>query len=294
MATRVDSWIWSIRLTKTRSAAGAACRAGHVRVNGATAKPAQVITVGDEVRVRVGGRERVVEVAREVSKRVSAPVATACYIDKSPPPPSKEVLASQPRRDRGAGRPTKRERRELDRFRTAASMVAVLAALAVAATGCGRHDDSGGGNGNNGVPQAPAEAGTGPFFGECGGVTTDEVMQITGFGGLQNTVNNTSSCEWAAGSSRSGAVASFNWYRGSPIARERATEQLSRAVTKNLEIKGNKGFIAWDQTICEVGMGFGADFFEWSVRADALSPQPVEQLCDATKKLATMSIERSS
>ena len=99
MATRVDSWIWSIRLTKTRSAAGAACRAGHVRVNGVTAKPAQVITVGDEVRVRIGGRERVVEVAREVAKRVSAPLASACYIDKSPPPPSKEVLASQPRRD---------------------------------------------------------------------------------------------------------------------------------------------------------------------------------------------------
>lgn len=58
----------------------------YVRVNGATAKPAQVITVGDEVRVRVGGRERIVEVVREVAKRVSATVAAACYIDKSPPP----------------------------------------------------------------------------------------------------------------------------------------------------------------------------------------------------------------
>ncbi len=292
MATRVDSWIWSIRLTKTRSAAGAACRAGHVRVNGATAKPAQVITVGDEVRVRVGGRERIVEVAREVSKRVSAPVAAACYIDKSPPPPSKEVLAGQPRRDRGAGRPTKRERRELDRFRAPTVLVAALVALLLAVAGCG--GGPGGGGKDDGPPKAPADAGSGPYFGECGGVTTEEVTKITGFGGLQNTVNNTSSCEWSANSLRTGAVASFNWYRGSPIDRERATEQLSRSVTQDVEIKGHKGFIAWDHTICEIGIAFGADFFEWSVRADASSELTTEQICNATRQLSTMSIERSS
>ncbi|GAA3044892.1 hypothetical protein GCM10010528_25270 [Gordonia defluvii] len=292
MATRVDSWIWSIRLTKTRSAAGAACRAGHVRVNGVTAKPAQVITVGDEVRVRIGGRERVVEVAREVAKRVSAPLASACYIDKSPPPPSKEVLASQPRRDRGAGRPTKRERRDLDHFRSTA-LVAVLAALVLTVVGCGGGDSNGGGK-DNGPPTAPADAGSGPYFGECGGVSTDEVMQITSFAGLQNTVNNPSSCEWSASNLRTGAVASFNWYRGSPIDRERATEQLSRAVTKDVEIKGHQGFIAWDQTICEIGIAFGADFFEWSVRADASSGMTTEQICAATRQLSTMSIERSS
>ncbi|MFT4201057.1 DUF3558 family protein [Gordonia sp. (in: high G+C Gram-positive bacteria)] len=293
MATRVDSWIWSIRLTKTRSAAGAACRAGHVRVNGATAKPAQVITVGDEVRVRIGGRERIVEVAREVSKRVSAPIATACYIDKSPPPPSKEILASQPRRDRGAGRPTKRERRDLERFR-AAPLLALLAAVVLVVAGCGGGDKDGNTKfGKDGLPQAPGAAGEGPFFGECGGVSTEEVMQITGFPALQNTVNNTSSCEWTANAMRNGAVASFNWYRGSPIDRERATEQLSRAVTQDLELKGHNGFIAWDSTICEIGMAFGADFFEWSVRADAESQTPTEKICGATRQLATMSIERS-
>ncbi|MFT3900936.1 MAG: DUF3558 family protein [Gordonia sp. (in: high G+C Gram-positive bacteria)] len=292
MATRVDSWIWSIRLTKTRSAAGAACRGGHVRVNGATAKPAQVITVGDEVRVRIGGRERIVEVAKEVSKRVSAPIAATCFIDKSPPPPSKEILASQPRRDRGAGRPTKRERRELDRLRTA-PLLALVAALMLVVAACGGKDDGGVKTDKNGVPQAPGAAGEGPYFGECGGVSTEEVMQITGFPALKNTVNNTSSCEWTANNFRTGAVASFNWYRGSPIDRERATEQLSRAVTQDIDIKGNKGFIAWDQTICEIGIGFGADFFEWSVRADAESNTPTETICNATKRLASMSIERS-
>ncbi|MBJ7287871.1 S4 domain-containing protein [Williamsia sp.] len=115
-STRVDSWIWAVRLTKTRSAAASACRAGHVRVNGTPAKPAQHVAIGDEVRLRVAGRERIVEVARVLSKRVGPPVAAEAMIDRSPPPPPREVIASIPVRDRGAGRPTKRERRETDRL----------------------------------------------------------------------------------------------------------------------------------------------------------------------------------
>jgi ribosome-associated heat shock protein Hsp15 len=114
---RLDSWVWSVRLFKTRSAAAAACRAGHVRVNGVSAKPAQALRVDDEVRVRVDGRERIVVVARLIRKRVGAPEAALCLIDKSPPPPPREVLMSVPTRERGSGRPTKRERRELDRLR---------------------------------------------------------------------------------------------------------------------------------------------------------------------------------
>ncbi|MEZ0065794.1 ribosome-associated heat shock protein Hsp15 [Streptacidiphilus sp. MAP12-20] len=114
---RVDAWIWSVRLAKTRSAAGAACRAGHVRVNGERAKPAQPVKPGDEVRLRQEGRERIVVVTRTVAKRVGAVVAAECLIDKSPPPPPRELLAALPVRDRGAGRPTKRERRETDRLK---------------------------------------------------------------------------------------------------------------------------------------------------------------------------------
>lgn len=114
---RVDSWTWSVRLFKTRSAAATACRAGHVRVNGVSVKAAHAVKVGDEVRVRVGGLERIVEVAQIVTKRVGAPVAAECVIDRSPPPPAKEVLASLPLRDRGAGRPTKRDRREIEKLR---------------------------------------------------------------------------------------------------------------------------------------------------------------------------------
>ncbi|WP_156724058.1 RNA-binding S4 domain-containing protein [Streptomyces apocyni] len=114
---RVDSWIWSVRLTKTRSAAASACRAGHVRVNGERAKPAQTVTAGDEVRLRHAGRDRVVVVRRVIRKRVGAPVAAECYEDNSPPPPPRETTAPAGVRDRGTGRPTKRDRREMDRLR---------------------------------------------------------------------------------------------------------------------------------------------------------------------------------
>ncbi|OZE95688.1 RNA-binding S4 domain-containing protein [Rhodococcoides fascians] len=116
-SVRLDSWIWAVRLFKTRSAAAAACRAGHVRVNGTPAKPGLRIGVDDEVRLRVDGLEKIVVVTRLIAKRVGAPVAAECMLDRSPPPPPKEILASQPRRDRGAGRPTKRDRRDLDKLR---------------------------------------------------------------------------------------------------------------------------------------------------------------------------------
>jgi ribosome-associated heat shock protein Hsp15 len=117
---RVDAWTWAVRLFKTRSAAASACRAGHVRVNGVSAKPAHQIRRGDEIRIRDGGRERIVVVERIVNKRVGAPIAAQCLIDNTPPPPAPEVLAALPRRDRGAGRPTKRDRREIDKLLRAA------------------------------------------------------------------------------------------------------------------------------------------------------------------------------
>jgi ribosome-associated heat shock protein Hsp15 len=112
----VDSWIWSVRLAKNRAAASGACRAGHVKVNGVRVKPAQAIRAGDEVRLRQDGHERVVQVVRVITKRVGAPVAAECYIDNSPPPPPREEVTAVAVRDRGAGRPTKRERRSIDKL----------------------------------------------------------------------------------------------------------------------------------------------------------------------------------
>jgi len=116
-AVRVDSWIWSVRLTKSRSMAADACRGGHVKVNNESVKPSHLVRVGDEVRVRQDQRERVVLVGKLISKRVSAPAAAECYVDNSPPPPPRELSVPLAVRDRGAGRPTKRERRDMDRLR---------------------------------------------------------------------------------------------------------------------------------------------------------------------------------
>ncbi|WP_374946233.1 RNA-binding S4 domain-containing protein [Agreia sp.] len=116
-STRVDSWIWAVRLVKTRSLATAACRAGHVRINGEKVKAAQTLRVGDEVRVRTTDAERVVVVKRLFAKRVSAVVAAESLTDTTPPPPAREDVPFVPIRDRGAGRPTKRERRDIEKLR---------------------------------------------------------------------------------------------------------------------------------------------------------------------------------
>lgn len=115
---RIDSWIWAVRLIKTRSLGATACRGGHVHVNGERVKPAYSVRVGDEVRLRHEGRERIVIVKRLIRKRVGAPVAAQCYVDNSPPPPPREAVAPAGLRDRGAGRPTKRDRREMERLRS--------------------------------------------------------------------------------------------------------------------------------------------------------------------------------
>jgi len=113
-SARVDSWLWAIRIYKTRSAATTACRAGHVRVNGEKAKAAQTVRIGDELRVRIAGFDRMLVVRQILVKRVGAPLAALAYEDRTPP---REPIAALGVRDRGAGRPTKRERREIDRLR---------------------------------------------------------------------------------------------------------------------------------------------------------------------------------
>jgi ribosome-associated heat shock protein Hsp15 len=116
-SVRVDSWIWAVRLVKTRSMGAAACKGGHVRVNGQSVKPSHSLRIGDEVRLRQENRERVVIVKRLIRKRVGAPVAVQCYVDNSPPPPPRVAVAPAGIRDRGTGRPTKRDRREMERLR---------------------------------------------------------------------------------------------------------------------------------------------------------------------------------
>lgn len=115
-SARVDQWLWAVRVFKTRSLATASCRSGHVKVNGDRAKAAQSVKPGDEVRVRISGFDRVLVVREPIIRRVGATVAVESYIDNSPPLPTPEEAALAPRRDRGAGRPTKRERRDIEKL----------------------------------------------------------------------------------------------------------------------------------------------------------------------------------
>ncbi len=116
-SVRADVWVWAVRLFPSRSAASNACKGGKVQVNGKRAKPAQRIVVGDRVEATAPSGERVVVVERLLDKRVGAAIARECYVDHSPAPEPREWRLAMPRRDPGTGRPTKKERRELDRFR---------------------------------------------------------------------------------------------------------------------------------------------------------------------------------
>ena len=116
--TRIDKWLWAVRLYPTRASAADACSGGHVRVNGASAKPATTVRIGDRVTAFAGGRDRVLEVVRIIEKRVGAAIAEECVVDHSPPPPPPSDLNPMFVRERGSGRPTKRDRRQLDRFRS--------------------------------------------------------------------------------------------------------------------------------------------------------------------------------
>lgn len=123
MAVRVDKWLWAVRAFKTRTQANDACASGRVRVNGDLAKPATKVSVGDRVEARRRERTIVYEVVQELTKRVSATLAAEAVVDHSPPPPDRPAMHGdvvelvQARRDRGSGRPTKRDRRDIERLR---------------------------------------------------------------------------------------------------------------------------------------------------------------------------------
>ena len=88
-----------------------------MRVDGVSAKPATAIRTGDRVTARVGDRDRDLEVVTVIDRRVGASVAVTCYQDHSPPPPDRQWAPPVFARDRGTGRPTKRDRRVMDRYR---------------------------------------------------------------------------------------------------------------------------------------------------------------------------------
>lgn len=175
----------------------------------------------------------------------------------------------------------------------------VLAVVAAATIPVFAACSSNSGSSSPNAPQstAPAQKTThGPFFPECGGITDQTVAQQTRVTGLVNTARNSVGCQWLQGGGILGPHFSFTWYRGSPIGRERKTEELSRANVSDINIEGHGGFIAvgTDPTIgnnlCEVGIQFNDDFIEWSI---SFSQQPFPDPCDVAKELARQSIVNS-
>ncbi|MEI8056253.1 MAG: S4 domain-containing protein [Actinomycetes bacterium] len=116
-SVRADVWTWAIRLYPTRSAASAACKAGHVKINDISAKPANPVKPGDLIRALTPGGERIVVVTGLIQKRTSAALAATNFEDRTPPAPPKEERPAAILRDRGSGRPTKRDRRLVEKLR---------------------------------------------------------------------------------------------------------------------------------------------------------------------------------
>lgn len=115
---RVDRWLWAARVFKTRSLAAGACDGGKVDVNGDAAKPAKPVRRGDVIRVTLAGGKRILRVTELSDRRGPASAARALWEDLTPPEPPRLRLPRVGLRPPGVGRPTKRERREIDRLRS--------------------------------------------------------------------------------------------------------------------------------------------------------------------------------
>jgi ribosome-associated heat shock protein Hsp15 len=118
---RIDKYLWSIRLFKTRSEAAAACDSGKVRLAGNTVKPSRTVAVGEEYEVRTEARKWVIRVSALLSTRVAYPEAIKHYIDLTPEDqvdPNKFQAASfhTGKRPSKIGRPTKKQRRDIGDF----------------------------------------------------------------------------------------------------------------------------------------------------------------------------------
>ena len=120
---RVDKWLWSVRLFKSRTQATDACRSGKVRLDGEPLKSSYPLEVGQVLEVRKNGFNFRFKVLKLIEKRVGAPLAQQCYEDLTPQEELDKYRnwfvgkAAAEKREKGAGRPTKKERRIIERFK---------------------------------------------------------------------------------------------------------------------------------------------------------------------------------
>ena len=120
---RIDKWLWSVRIFKSRSQATTACKSSKVKINEINVKPSYLVSKEEVVYVKKNGFNMVYKVVDLIEKRVGAPIAITCYEDLTEPEELNKYKswyigkAAAEKREKGAGRPTKRERRTLDKFK---------------------------------------------------------------------------------------------------------------------------------------------------------------------------------
>ena len=120
---RIDKWLWSVRIFKSRTLATDACKAGKIRLGGATLKPSHLLSAGEVIEVKKNGFNLVFRANTLIEKRVSAVLALPCFDDLTPADEINKYRdwfvgrSGNEYRERGDGRPTKKERREIDEFK---------------------------------------------------------------------------------------------------------------------------------------------------------------------------------
>jgi len=118
---RIDKYLCAIRFFKTRSKATTACNAGKVKINGQSVKPSTQLKIGDIFSIRKNHQVHIIEVTDLIEKRVAAKIAVECYKDITPEEDKinihRSAFYNNERRDKGIGRPTKKQRRDIEDFK---------------------------------------------------------------------------------------------------------------------------------------------------------------------------------
>ncbi|GAA5220527.1 RNA-binding S4 domain-containing protein [Membranihabitans marinus] len=121
--TRIDKWLWATRIFKSRTQANTATKKGHILLNGDKAKPSSTVKEGDELLVKKNGYNYEFRVEKIIDKRVSATIAVNCYKNITPEDELRKFDTNYigkgkiETREKGLGRPTKKDRRSLDEFK---------------------------------------------------------------------------------------------------------------------------------------------------------------------------------
>ena len=117
---RIDKWLWAVRMYKTRTLATEACAAGKIKIDGEAVKASYLLKIGQLINMNRQGEKWTLKSVKLIEKRVCAPLAAVCYEDLTPPEEKNKLqfpATFYEVRDRGIGRPTKKDRREIDKFK---------------------------------------------------------------------------------------------------------------------------------------------------------------------------------